>query len=474
MALFYVRCLHLATPARTRSFPGAAMLKSILYAERTLGGRLLSTRRTPSKLGLVELIAIGIGGMVGGGIFSVLGLSVELAGHAAILAFAIGGVIALLTGICYGKLGLAFQSDGGSFTYLEHAFRHKNVAGVGGWLLLVGYIGTMALYAYTFGAYGSALLGDLVDGALARHGLASAVLLLFLAVNLIGVKTAGRSELILVTVKVAILALFAAVGLFQVQASYLTPLVNRPLPEVLMGAALIFVAYEGFELIPNAIHEMKDPRRNLLRALLISILLTTAIYVIIAFVSVGTLTPDELIQAKEYALAMAARPALGHFGFVLIALAALLSTASAINATLFGTARLAMVMAGDEDLPKVFSFRERTRDVPWVSLAALTGVTLFFVNTADLVEISSFASSTFLLIFAAIHLSALRVHRKIGLSPAIPAVGLLLVTISWAALVLHMGQSNWPGLARLGGFYLGILAAELLYSKRSIVSRYLT
>ncbi|NOY13643.1 MAG: amino acid permease, partial [Deltaproteobacteria bacterium] len=111
------------------------------------------------KLGVKELVAMGVGGMVGGGIFSVLGLSVSLAGHAAPIAFTLGGIIALLTGWSYARLGLKFHSDGGSFTYMERAFCHPNVAALGGWLLLAGYIGTLALYAYTFGVYGSVMLG---------------------------------------------------------------------------------------------------------------------------------------------------------------------------------------------------------------------------------------------------------------------------------------------------------------------------
>ena len=95
------------------------------------------------KLGLKELVAMGVGGMVGGGIFSVLGLSVALAGHAAPIAFALGGIIALLTGFSYTKLGFSYHSDGGSFTYLERAFKHKNISGIGRWLLLTGYIGTL-------------------------------------------------------------------------------------------------------------------------------------------------------------------------------------------------------------------------------------------------------------------------------------------------------------------------------------------
>jgi amino acid transporter len=107
---------------------------------------------TEDSLGLKELVAMGVGGMVGGGIFSVLGLSVSSAGHAAPFAFLIGGMIALMTGYSYARLGLAFRSDGGSFTYLEKASRHRNIAGAGGWLLLAGYVGTLALYSFTFGA----------------------------------------------------------------------------------------------------------------------------------------------------------------------------------------------------------------------------------------------------------------------------------------------------------------------------------
>ena len=179
---------------------------------------------------------------------------------------------------------------------------------------------------------------------------------------------------------------------------------------------MIFVAYEGFELIPNAVDEMENPRRNLKRALVIAILATTAIYVIVAMVALGNLSSAQIQHDQEYVLAVAARPTMGEFGFVLIGIAALLSTASAINATLFGAARLAMVMASEHALPRLFSLRERTRDVPWVSLLALTAMSLAFALAAPLEIISSFASATFLLIFFAINLSAWRTRRRIGLA----------------------------------------------------------
>ena len=424
---------------------------------------------TQNKLGLKELVSMGIGGMVGGGIFSVLGLSVSVAGHAAPVAFALGGIVAMLTGWSYIRLGLAYHSDGGSFTYLEHAFSHPNIAGIGGWLLLVGYVGTLGLYAYTFGVYGSALLGSAEVNSAMAHVLASGVLLTFLGVNLYGVKASGGAEDVLVLVKVLILSLFAAVGLFYVKSDHLLPVFNTSGSGVLMGAALIFVAYEGFELIPNATKEMKDAQHDLGRAILISILVTTLIYILVSLVAVGNLLPAEITRSKEYALAVAAKPFLGHAGFSLIGLGALLSTASAINATLFSTARLGFVMAQEKAVPKLFSHKERTKDIPFVSLITITAVAIVFVNTTDLTVISSFASSTFLLVFASINLAAFRLRRRIGIHPIPPMLGMGLCLASLVVLVAYLYKTADHGLAWISGAYAVILLAEFVFSKRSLL-----
>ncbi len=424
------------------------------------------------RLSLKEVIAMGVGGMVGGGIFSVLGLAIAQAGHAAPISFALGGIIALLTGLSYARLGLHFQSDGGSFTFLEHAFNSRNIAGIGGWLLLVGYVGTMALYAYTFGVYGAAMLGGNETSSLPMHHLLeSLVLLAFLGINLYGVKASGTSELLIVTIKVLILMLFAIIGLFYVKPDHLLPIFNQDHLGVLMGAALIFVAYEGFELIPNTINEMEDPEHNLKRGIIWSIAITICIYVLVSIVAVGNLLPDEIKKYGEYALAEAARPFLGHAGFLLIGLAALFSTASAINATMFGTARLGMVMATDGALPQVFGFRRKQNNIPWVSLIIITACTLAFVNLADLTIISSFASSTFLLIFAAINLSAWRLRQKIPGSGTGPLIGLLLSLVSWATLMTYLWNASRHSLYWIAIIYLVVVAAELLFSQRRLVLR---
>ena len=418
------------------------------------------------KLNLAEVVAIGIGGMIGGGIFAVLGLAIAQAGHAVAITFAIGGAIALLTGLSYAHLGLAFHGDGGSFTYVEHAFGWPGVAAVAGWLLVAGYVGTLALYATAFGAYGATLVTGAGTSGAVSGGLAGLVLAAFLIINLGGAKTSGTTELIVVATKLAILAAFALVGLRSAAADHFHPLFDRGVVAPFTAAALIFVAYEGFELIPNAIDEMDNPRRNLRRALIIAILATTAIYVVVALAALGNLTPAQIRHDQEYVLAVAARPTMGEFGFVLIGIAALLSTASAINATLFGAARLAMVMAREHALPRVFSLRERVRPVPWLSLVALTAASLAFALAAPLEIISTFASATFLLIFFAINLSAFRLRRKIGLAAIWPLAGAAATAVSFALLIARTYAEAPRSLLWIAGFYAAAVIVETVLALR--------
>ncbi len=406
--------------------------------------------------------------MVGGGIFSVLGLSIGLAGHAAPIAFTLGGLLALITGWSYARLGVNFYSNGGSFTYLEHAFQNPNIAGIGGWLLLTGYIGTLALYAYTFGAYGTALLGSYGHEGFIHHLLETAIIMIFLAINLYGVQAAGHTEDIIVMVKVIILTGFAAIGLMQADFSQLTPFFNHGGNGLLIGAALIFVAYEGFELIPNAVNESRDPKRDLPRAIMISIIITVLIYIMVSLVAVTSLSPDDINTYKEYALAIAAEPLLGKAGFLIIGLGAVLSTASAINATMFGTARLGSIMAKEHALPCAFANRGHNSSVPWVSLIVLAIITLVFVNMADLAVISSFASATFLLIFASINLAAFRLRKKIAIHPFMPLLGFTGCIASWLVLIIYLWKHDGHSLQWMLLAYLAVTIAELLFSARRL------
>ena len=420
---------------------------------------------TRKVLGLGELIAIGVGGMIGGGIFSVLGLAVEISGHAAPLAFALGSLIALAAGYSYIRLALAFRSDGASFTYLERAFpRRPNIAGIAGWTVVVGYIGTLALYAFTFGAYGADLLG-FAGSVPVRLALSAAVLLFFLAVNLIGARASGIAEDMVVYVKIILLAIFAAAGFATVRADHLTPVLDKGPASVFMAGALIFVAYEGFQLITNAVMETRDPVRNVPRGIYGSIAVTSVIYVALAVVAVGNLGVADLVAAEEYALAAAAEPVLGDAGIVLVGLAALLATSSAINATAFGAARMMAEMATAERMPRAFSFRNR-RDVPWAAMVALTALGMGFTLTGGLEVIAAFSSMTFLLVSIGVSAANLKLRARTGSRTGLVVLGLGLMAVTVVLLVVHLARASPATLVWIAAIYAAVIATELLFCRR--------
>jgi len=412
------------------------------------------TGRENAALGLKELIAMGVGGMIGGGIFSVLGLAVDVSGHAAPVAFLIGSVIALLAGYSFVHLALAFRSDGASFTYLERAFPERPaIAGIVGWTLVIGYVGTLALYAFTFGAYGAHLLGW-SGSEWARRLLSLGALAVFLAINSAGARWMGEAEDLAVYIKIGLLAVLGAVGMFRLDASHFTPVFNRGGASAILGGALIFVAYEGFELITNAVCETRNPDRNLPRGIYGSILITSLIYVAIAVVSVGVLTPAALRAAQEYALAEVARPTLGQAGVVLVDLAALLATSSAINATLFGAARMARQMAVENIAPRAFSFRNH-EGAPVEGMAALAFAAGAFTLLGGLEAIAAFSSMTFLMVSTAISIGNLRLWRQTRSQPLAIVLSLTLSLAAVALLALHLARSQ-P--ATLAGIAIACLA----------------
>ena len=422
----------------------------------------MTSKHHAKKLNLAEVVAIGIGGMIGGGIFAVLGLAISLAGHSVAFTLAGGGIIALLTGLSYAAMGTVFGGSGGSFTYIQKAFTSPAVGGIAGWLLIAGYVGTLALYSSAFGAYGAALIYGDVPSPIVKDLLAAVALGLFLVVNLFGAKLSGSVELGVVGLKLGILALFAAVGIWGMHPSHFVPLFNRGILQPFTAVALIFVAYEGFELIPNAIDEMEQPQRNLRPALVIAIVVTSLIYIVVAIAALGNLLPAQILKDQEYVLAVAARPMLGQFGFVLIGIAALLSTASAINATLFGASRLAMVMAAERALPAIFARRAQARAVPYIALLTLTGLALVFTIGASLAVISIVASATFLLIFTLVNIAAWRQRRRIKLHPALPFLGALLAGASFLVLLWHTWVKDREALGWLLGFYGFALVAQFV------------
>jgi len=309
------------------------------------------TEKTRS-IGLLGAISIGIGGMVGGGIFAVLGEAVSLAHGATAMAFLFAGVVALLTSYSYAKLSVQFQSQGGTVSFIDSAFNHNLLSGSVNLLLWLSYLVTIALYAVAFSSYAKTFFTD-NSGFWFNHIFISLAILLPFAINLISASIVGKSETIIVAIKIVLLIIVIVASASFVDVERLSYQHWGGTLSIVVAGMVIFVAYEGFELIANASEDIKNPTVNLPRAFYGSVVLVVILYVLIAFITVGTVPESELLSAKDYALAVAAKPALGQVGFTVVAVAALLATFSAINATIYGNSRLAYILATEGELPKM-------------------------------------------------------------------------------------------------------------------------
>jgi amino acid transporter len=395
--------------------------------------------------------------MVGGGIFSVLGLTVQIAGAGAYLSFLVGGVVAALTGSSYARLSVAVRDRGGTAAFLDRAFGTR-VAGPLNLLLWLSYFVMLGLYAVAFGAYLAALVG-LDPAGPWRRIFASAVVICFAGLNLAGARVVGRAEAVLVYLKLAVLLFFAIAGLAFVHASRISPPAFPPVGSIVFAGTLIFLAYEGFELIANASEDAREPRRNLPRAYGIAIGAVIALYVLVAFVAVGNLSPVAIGRDRDYALAAAAQPFLGSAGFKLIGIAAIISTASAINATLYGSAKFTYLMARHGELPQELSDPVWNR--PIGGLIATTLGTLLVLNTVNLEGISLMGSAGFLIIFAAVDLAAIRLAARGPGSRAVSLLGAAACLASLAALAAYAAMHIPSQLGVLGGLIAVAIAGEM-------------
>ena len=357
--------------------------------------------KTDDKIGFWAVIAIGIGGMVGGGIFAVLGLAVQLAHGGTPEAFALGGVVALLTTYSYAKLSVAYPSRGGTVTFLDRAFGAGMITGSLNVMLWLSYVVMLSLYALAFGSYGATFLPQAWQ-TFGKHALISLSLILITGLNLGKADLIGKAEDWIVGLKVGILLFFVGAGFFAgIKTSQIAPGSWAPPLQMAAGRMIIFLAYEGFELIANTAQDVRDAARTLPRAYYTAVGFVIGLYVLVSLVTVGNLPVDKIVAARDYALAEAARPFLGQAGFTLIAVAAMLSTASAINATLYGAARLSYCIARDGELPAMLE--QKVWGEPVEGLLITAGLTLFVANTFDLTSISTLGSAGFLLIFAAVN-----------------------------------------------------------------------
>ena len=257
------------------------------------------------KVGLLGAISIGIGGMVGGGIFAVLGEAVSLAHGATYIAFLVAGIVALLTAYSYAKLSVTFQNRGGTVVFINKAFSHKLLSGSVNVLLWLSYLVTISLYASAFSSYGQTFFHGISKEWLG-HILISVAIILPALINLVSSSFVSKSESFIVSIKIILLLVIIVSGISYVDTARISASQWESPLAIVSAGMIIFVAYEGFELIANSAEEIKEPNKNLPRAFYGSVIFVIVLYVLISIVTVGAVDETQLINAKDYALAVAA------------------------------------------------------------------------------------------------------------------------------------------------------------------------
>ena len=419
------------------------------------------------KIDLKEAISIGIGGIVGGGIFAVLGLAVSLAKGGTPVAFLFAGLIALLTAYSYAKLSKRYPENGGTVKFIEQQFGTSIFAGSINNLLWVSYIVMLALYASAFGSYGSELIKITRNKTIDVHILESAIIILALIINYLSVKFVSGIESVSVVIKLLILLVFIGIGFYglytnPVHLSQLTP-TNWESPLLLLsGGMVIFVAYEGFELIANSISDLKNKERNTEKAYFGAVAFVVLLYVLIAIVTVGAISFEDIASAKDFVLAKAAEPTLGQLGFTVISITALISTFSAINATLLGSSRINYNIAEDDELPKYFCHIYWGKPIGLI-ITALLSLTL--VNVFNLESISTAGSSGFLLIFSMVNYIAYKKYAELNSKKWIHGLASLLCLLAFITLILQQFNQNRIGVIISIGIIVLCFVFEWIYKK---------
>jgi amino acid transporter len=419
-----------------------------------------SGRPKRGQIGLLAAMSIGIGGMVGAGIFSILGVVAQTSGSALWFSFVIGGVVALLSTYSYAKLGARYPSAGGAVEFLVQGFGDGVLSGGINIYMWIGYIIALALYAHGFAGYFATFFPQYASPLFGKCA-ATGIVILFTLVNFIGAGLVGRSESVIVATKVVILLVFSLTGLFFLHPAYLSTATWPQFSGIIFGAGVLFIGYEGFGLITNAAEDMDDPKKLLPRALYLSVVSVVAIYILVSVAVIGNLHVDEIVAAKDYALAQAAKPFLGTLGFRLIALGAVFSTASAINATLFGSANVSYMLAKDGQLPAVFSRHIWQGGTGGLVITAV--LVLVFTVFFDLSGVAMMGSGAFLFIYGLVGVAHLRIVAETGANRTLVWASVLTCFVMAAILSYYIYQNSRPAFITMFALMPFCFALEWAY-----------
>ena len=404
---------------------------------------------------------MGIGAMVGAGIFALLGEASSIAGSAVYISFIVGGVVALTSAYSLGKLGAAFPSSGGIIEYLTQSYGIGYFTGSMSIMLYISAIVSLSLIAKAFANYAVTFLP-----ANASHlwhpFFSTGIVVLFVMVNLQGAKDVAVWERLIVSLKFIVLSGFSITGILYLNPELLTTDKYPPDSNILYSLSVTFFAFEGFRVITNTAEDMPDPSRTLPKAMMASVFFVMLLYVAISFAVFGNLPVDKVIAAKDFALAQAALPVFGNAGFTAVTITALIATASAINANLYSATNVTYKLAKDGELPEVFGEPiSHSREGLVISGILVIVLAVLF----DLSEIAAIGAISVLFVHTVTHIGHLRIISKTGASYILVIFAIVLCLAAMVLALIYVSkQSNQVVYVLLG--FLGIaVSTEVILQK---------
>jgi APA family basic amino acid/polyamine antiporter len=436
-------------------------------------------------LSLMDIIMVGIAGMIGGAIFVLTGPAIGLAGSAVILAFVINAIITLFTAMAYAELGSAMPEAGGGYLWIREGLPRPN-AFISGWMAWFAHIIAGSLYAVGFGAFMHYLLGPNVAGILSDQPLlgvfpfdkmiAVGSIIAFTYINIKGTSETGKTGSIVTIVQLGTIFALIGAGIWSIHNNpNWTANFDNFMPTGIAGLVaamgLTFIAFEGYEIIVQTGEEVKNPKRNIPRAIFISLAIVVTLYCLVALVSIGAISPEGIAawrfigQGGELGIMKAAEIFL-PYGTLVVLGGGMISTLAALNATTFSSARVAFAMGRHYNLPHKLSSIHPVNRTPHVAII-ISGVIMSFMAYAlPLADIAVAAGVIFLLLFTQVNIAVITIRRIYGdklsygfktpFFPVIPIAGIFL-NLGLALYLLVTEPLSW------GITILWILVGFLLY-----------
>ena len=441
-------------------------------------------------LGLFTITMIGVGGMIGAGIFVLTGIAAGEAGPALILAFFLNGLITLLTALSYAELGSAFPEAGGGYNWVKQGLGGAQ-GFLAGWMSWFAASVAGSLYALAFGRFATELwlmTGLPSFGLPVEHmtlALMTVIILAFTTLNYRGASETGSIGNIVTMTKVVILAAFVLFGIVAMTRTeawhvrFTSGFMPNGLSGILVAMGLTFIAFEGYEIIAQSGEEVIDPKRNIPRAILLSIPIAVVIYILVGFTALGAITPPEGLKAYEYlglqkevAIVEVARQIfpLG-IGAVILLISGLASTMSALNATTYASSRVSFAMGRDHNLPSFFAqIHPRNHTPRWAVVASGT-LMLVMAWALPIEDVAAAADIMFLMLFLQVNVAIMTLRRKrpdaergfkVPWFPAMPVIAIVCNAILAAHLFTYSPVAWYFG---IGWVIIGLLAYYTHFSK---------